>query len=227
MKGFVIKDERETLSAVIAGKSVARLGDGEIKLIQGHSAKSQERNSRLAGLMRSLMHCPGAVLCGIPTFDKRSPKYSSFWHAYERRFRPLMNPSVTYFSAFVTRPDSAPWIDTPDYWDAVRSIWRDKDVMLIRGSGKSLTPDRLPEAKSVQEVLCPVRHAFSEYDNLCRIVRSEHGGRTVILCAGATATAMAYELGNENIHMVDLGHIGLWLGRREGQVAAEYNTEGK
>ena len=222
MKGFDVRGEYETLRAVVAGASIGRLGDGEAKLIQGHSAKSQQYDRRLAGIMREFLQRPGITLCGVPTFDRSGAKWVSFWAGWERRFAAIMNKNITYYSSLITRADSATHIDTPAYWDMMRSLWRDKDVMLIRGSGKSLTAERLPEAKSVQEILCPVRHAFSEYDNLCRIVRAEHGGRTVILCCGATATAMAYELGNERIHVVDLGHAGLTIGRREGM----YNQEG-
>lgn len=223
MKGFVIQDETTTLQAVVNGASIGRLGDGEVKLIQGHSAKSQEYDKRLATLMKEFVWSPGKVLCGVPTFDRNGPKWTSFWHAYERRFRPLMNPSVRYSSAFVSRPDSAPHIDCKTYWDLMRQLWKGKDIVLVRGSGKSLTKDRLDaEAASVHEILCPVRHAFSEFDSLCDEIRAIHGKRTVLLACGATATALAYVLGNEGIHMVDLGHAGLWVGRREGQVAAEH-----
>lgn len=217
MKGFNILSETETLQAAVNGMSIARLGDGEIKVAAGGNAKSQQRHPRLAALIRELLIRPGLeVLPCVPTFRKDSPK-RQFWNGQEPRFRALMSPDVQYGSSLITRPDSAPWIDTPEYWDLMRSLWAGKDVMLLRGSGKSLTPERLSLAKSVQEVLTPVRHAFSEYDNLKSIVRSEHGGHTVLLACGSTATALAYELGNEGIHMVDVGHAGMFVGRREGQ----------
>lgn len=222
MKGFTIRNEWETLQAIVSASSCGRFGDGEEKLMRGQSAKSQEYDKRLASIMRAFIREPGKVLCGVPTFDRNGPKWHSFWKHYEPRFRAVMNPSVVYYSSLITRPDSAPNIDSPLYWDTMRSIWSGKDVMLVRGSGKSLTAERLPEASAVQEVLCPVRHAFSEYDNLRALIKREHAGRPVILCCGATATALAYELGNEGIYCIDLGHAGLTIGRREGQ----FNTEG-
>lgn len=222
MKGFRIMSEWDTLQAAVNGKSLARSGDGEAAIMQGRSAKSQEYNKRLASIMRECFTKPSEhVLACVPTFDKSGPKWHSFWHKWEPRFRTLMNPVMTYGSAFVTRPDSAPAIDTPAYWNLMRSLWAGKDVVLVRGSGKSLTAERLPEAASVHEILCPVRHAFTEYDTLKARLKAEHAGRTVILCAGATATALAYELGNDGVHCVDLGHAGLTIGRREGQYAAQ------
>lgn len=225
MKGFQILDEYDTITAALNGMSIARAGDGEGAIMQGRSAKSQEYDKRLAAIMLECFTSPcDEVLACVPTFRKDGPKWQSFWHKWEPRFRTLMNPKQLYGSAFCTRPDSEPRIDTPAYWELVRSLWLGKDVMLVRGSGKSLTPERLEGAASVQEVLCPVRHAFSEYDNLCRIVRQEHAGRTVLLCCGSTATAMAYELGREHIHCVDVGHIGMFVGRREGQFNPEGNN---
>lgn len=226
MKGYKILSEWDTLQAAIKGKSLARAGDGEGALMQGRAAKSQEYDKRLSAIMRECFTKPSdKVLACVPTFDRKGPKWNSFWHKWEPRFRTLMNPAMVFGSAFVSRPDSAPHIDYPLYWNTMRSLWAGKDIMLIRGSGKSLTHERIEGANSVEEILCPVRHAFTEYDALCARVRSSHGGRTVIACCGATATAMAYELGNEGIHVVDLGHAGLWLGRREGQVAAEHGIQ--
>lgn len=218
MKGYDIRSEWETLVNAVNGMSLGRSGDGEQKIATGKSAKSQQYDKRLADILKAFYKAPGVVMCGIPSFDKRSPKYVTFWRGYEARFRPLLNPSVVYFNAFVSRPDSSPWIDVPEYWQAMRQLWAGKDVILVRGSGKSLTKERLEaEAESVHEILCPVRHAFTEYDNLKATLKREHAGRTVLLAAGATATALAYELGNEGIHMVDLGHAGMFVGRREGQ----------
>lgn len=222
MKGFRIMSEWDTLKAAVDGKSLARSGDGEWKIIQGHSAKSQEYDKRLAAIMRECFTQPSdKVLACVPTFDKNGPKWRSFWRMWEPRFRALMNPSMTYGSSLITRPDSAPHIDYPAYWTLMRSLWAGKDVVLVRGSGKSLTAERLPEAANVHEILCPVRHAFSEYDTLKARLKAEHAGRAVILCCGATATALAYELGNEGIHCVDLGHAGLTIGRREGMYAVQ------
>lgn len=218
MKGFRIMSEWDTLKAAVDGKSLSRAGDGEGAIMQGRSAKSQEYDRRLASIMRECFTKPSdKVLACVPTFDKSGPKWPTFWHKWEPRFRTLMNPAMTYGSAFVTRPDSCPSIDYPAYWTLMRSLWAGKDVVLVRGSGKSLTAERLPEAANVHEILCPVRHAFSEYDTLKARLKAEHAGRTVILACGATATALAYELGNEGIHCVDLGHAGMFVGRREGQ----------
>lgn len=218
MKGITILSEWDTLQRAVDGQSIFRYGDGEGSIMAGRDAKSQQRDPRLAKIMREGLLRPGLALPCIPTFDRNGAKWHSFWHKWEARFRPFLSPSVVYGSAFVSRADSATHIDTPEFWSLMRRLWKGKDVVLVRGSGKSLTKDRLePEAESVHEILCPVRHAFSEFDSLCDELRAVHGGRTCLLACGASATAMAYVLGNEGIHCVDLGHAGLFVGRREGQ----------
>lgn len=224
MKGIRIMSEWDTLQAAVGGRSIYRYGDGELGIMAGRGAKSQEHHPMLATLLKQgLLDKTGAAIPCIPTFDRNGAKWTSFWHKYEARFRPYLRADITYGSAFVSRPDSATHIDTPDYWDLMRKLWKGKDVMLVRGSGKSLTAERLmDEAASVEEILCPVRHAFSEYGALYERIEKEHAGRTVLLACGAAATALAYELGNNGVHMVDLGHAGMFVGRREGQ----FNPEG-
>lgn len=218
MKGITIMSEWDTLRAAVEGRSIYRYGDGELGIMSGRAAKSQEHDPRLAAIMRRGLLEPGNSIPCIPTFDRSGAKWTSFWHKYEARFRPYLSKNVHYGSAFVSRPDSATHIDTPAYWDLMRSLWKGKNVILVRGSGKSLTKERLEaEAESVHEILCPVRHAFSEFDHLCNELRAVHGKRTVLLACGATATALAFVLGNENIHCVDVGHAGMFVGRREGQ----------
>lgn len=224
MKGYKILSEWDTLQQALKGVSIYRYGDGELGIMSGRAAKSQEHDKRLAAIMKRGLLEPGIALPCIPTFDRNGAKWHSFWHKYEARFRPFLNPAVQYGSAFVSRPDSATHIDYPAYWNAVRQLWQGKHVVLVRGSGKSLTAERLEGAKGVLEILCPVRHAFTDYDKLCALIRTQHDGRTVLLACGATATAMAYELGNEGIHCVDGGHIGMFCGRREGQFNPEGNN---
>lgn len=157
------------------------------------------------------MDTDGPCLPCIPRIRPRGPK-ATFWDQYEGApYTWIYKPNAVYGSAFVTRPDSAPEIDTPEYWALVRLFWECQDVVLVRGGEKSLTADRLEGAASVQEIIGPVQQAWAIHRDLFKQLRGER--RRVLLCLGATATALAWMLAQEGVHAVDLGHVGMFMKR--------------
>lgn len=205
-----VTSEHETLALVVAGRSLARYGDGEFKMCEGSGIKSQQAHPGLATRLREILKASGECLVGIPNIVSETPK-APFWNAHRLRFAAHLSADRSYVSSFITRPDSAPWIDEPSYWDALESLWRDQDVTLVRGSGKSLTAEDLVGAGQVTEILAPRQHAFAEYEALLeRIGRP----RRALLCVGPTATVMAVDLCARGVHAVDLGHVGMFLRKR-------------
>jgi hypothetical protein len=209
-----VLSEVETMDLVVAGRSVARYGDGEFKMALGSSIKSQERHPALALRLRQILQQSGQCLVGIPNIHSATPK-SVFWRKFLNHSSLLADRP--YVSAFITRPDSAPWIDTEAYWAKVQSLWLGREVTLVRGSSKSLTADVLNEAGAghVTEVVAARQHAWVEYDELLeRIGRPERA----LLCLGPTATVMAVDLCARGVHAIDLGHIGMfWKKHTRGE----------
>lgn len=220
-----VLSEGRTLELALAGRSIARFGDGELKLALGASAKSQVGHPELAKALKAVLReVGGPCLPCIPNIDThpRGPK-EPFWSAYRSsRYTTLYEPKAVYGSAFVTRPDSAPAIDTAEYWEAVIDLWRGKDVVLVRGSEKSLTAERLVGAHGVREIVGPRQHAWAEHREI--FAQLKHETRPVLMCLGATATVLAHRLSHEGVHALDLGHIGMFLKRRgaDGRTGLEY-----
>jgi hypothetical protein len=198
--------ESSTLARVLAGASLARYGDGEFKFCKGGAIKSQQFESRLSERLRRILHDSGDCLVGIPNITLESPKYETTWKKY-LGFADLLIDRA-YVSAFITRPDSAPWINTPAYWAQLESLWVDQDVTLVRGSSKSLTAEDLVGARMVTEIVAPRQHAFSEYKTLLNRIGTP---ARALLCLGPTATVMAVDLCAKGVHAIDLGHIGMFL----------------
>jgi len=201
--------EVETMRRVCAGASLARYGDGEFKHCSGNRNVSQEYVPALTERLRAILHASGSCMVGIPSLDRcdqMTPEKSAFWmrHAFAAQW---LVPRE-YVSAFVTRPDSAPWIDTPAYWGMVESLWLGQDVTLVRGSSKGLNSDDLMGAGAVTEVVCPRQHAFAEYD---RILDRVGTPKRALICLGPTATVLAVDLCARGVHAIDLGHIALFI----------------
>ncbi len=210
MKGWPrVLSEEETLRLVLEGRSLARYGDGEFKLCFGGGIKSQRYDEALSRRLREILLSSGDCLVGIPNLHMPT---KPFWDQFRNsKVLRLFDPRRLYASAFISRPDSAPWIHNTTYWERVESLWKGRDVTLVRGSGKSLTASDLSgSASSVLEIVCPRQHAWAEHKELLeRIGKPER----VLLCCGPTATVLAAELAERGVHAVDLGHIGMFLRR--------------
>lgn len=200
-----VASERDTLELVLSGWSLARYGDGELNLCRNLPIKIEKGTAELYARLRGILHDSGACLVGIPNLHSPTPK-RSFWAPFHGSASLLSERP--YVSAFVTRPDSAPWIDTPDYWQRLGALWVGQDVTLVRGSERSLTGPELVGAKSVREVLAPREHAWAVYDQILDRVGTPE---RVLLCLGPTATVMAVDLCAKGVHAVDIGHAGTFL----------------
>jgi Glycosyltransferase GT-D fold len=205
-----VLSEEETLRQVVEeGRSLARYGDGEFKLCQGGSIKSQVFEPTLGKRLREILLSSGDCLVGIPNLAMPT---KPFWDQFRvPKITAFFDMKRVYGSAFVSRPDSAPWIHNPTYWKNIESLWRGRNVTLVRGSGKSLTAALLtPSAASVNEILCPRQNAWAERGALLeQIGRPER----VLLCCGPTATVLAADLAAIGVQAIDLGHIGMWFKR--------------
>lgn len=203
---YEILTEDETL-ALCRTRSIARFGDGELRLAVGRAAISQKAEPNLATELRALLSRYDGCAVGIPNF-RRTPNQAT-WSPYcSGEFRGLYGQDL-YGSAFITRPDNAPWIDRPEYWQAVRDLWRGKDVKLVTGNAKSLTVAMLEGAASVRLVGAPETNAYGSVDALEETIGTWSG--LVVLCLGATATVLAARLARRGVHALDLGHIGMFM----------------
>lgn len=213
--------EFETLQLVVSGRSIARYGDGEIRMADHICGiKSQMADPALSKRLAEILKDAGPCLVGIPNIHqvlRETPdsQKAEFWIKYRRSVN-LLNPKMSYVSSFITRPDSAPWIDTPEYWALLETLWVGQDITLVRGSGKSFTAERLMEwgARSVTEIIQrPAengrpQHAWEQYDELmARIGRPTRA----LLCLGPTATVMAVDLCAKGVHAIDAGHLGMFV----------------
>jgi hypothetical protein len=205
-----ILSELETIAACHK-RSLARFGDGELRLAVGGGCSSQRADKKLAAELRRLLAQPCDTLVGIPNFGKTPNRET--WDRYAAHPFDKLYKLPLYGSAFITRPDNAPWIDTPDYWDAVRRLWAGKLVTLVLGDRKSLTPDMIEAGDAsgtVKRVIEAARtHAYADIDALQEEIGTEPG--LVLMCLGATATALARRLDDKGVHALDLGHIGMFM----------------
>jgi hypothetical protein len=205
--------EHETIRAVRKGRSLARLGDGEIKIAFGHGYSREPKNPKLTEEIRTVLFTPNdGCLVGIPTMDPEGIRYWN-WSRHEARYAGLLSDSkVRYYSAFIARPECAQWIDNKEYVLSVAALWKDKHVAVVcEADGSMLWAVNYGAAK-VSHIECPFREAYRVIDDLEQAVANARPD-IAILAVGPTATCLANRLQARGIQAVDLGSGGKFYTR--------------
>ena len=182
---------------------------------------------QLAAELRQVLHEQGAgFIVGIPKIDG-CPRAESWAKYCESPYLDLLPAKGVFYSSFITRPDNAPSIDTPEYWDLVRQLWKWGNVILVAGTAKdgkgaekkSLTAEMMADAAQLQVIIGPRQHAYEGIDLLekeiiwCvdQDIRAGRDQPRVLLCLGTCATVLAWRLWKRGIHALDVGHIGMFM----------------
>lgn len=207
-----VASEQKTIEMCLSGFSLARLGDGELKIIYGAGYAREPPNSKLGQELRGILLRPDdGCLVGIPTMDPQGAKYAN-WLRHRPRFsRLLMLSKIQYYSAFVTRPDSSPWIRTSEFASSVERLWRGRNTVVVCEKHGSIFDTVRLRAGQVRHVMCPRSEAYAKIDEIEQSV-VEAKPDVVIISAGPTATCLANRLAARNIQAIDLGSSGRWIG---------------
>lgn len=208
-----VRGEEDTVLALLSGLSISRFGDGEFKMIDGNGYVREPANKKLGAEMRHLLRTPHPrCIVGIPTMDPKGPKYES-WARHQVRFERILKGSpVRYYSAFISRPDSAPWIRTPDFARQVESLWRRKHVAVVSEPKSGTLRAVESGAAKVTHIECPSARAYSTIDLFERAV-CETKPDIAILSCGPTATCLAYRLAERGIQAIDFGSGGSFIAK--------------
>ncbi len=204
-----VHSELDTLAKLREGYSIARFGDGEFKMIDGAGYVREPPNARLAGELRDILrHPPKNLIRAIPTMDPAGPKFDT-WKKHTARFtRLLRGARGEFYSAFISRPDSAPWIRTREFAEAYQSVWRGKRIWLLAEETSGAA--RLLRGEDVVHNVCPSHQAYrhiDDYEAGCWDYRPD----IAIMACGMTATCLAARLARRGIQALDFGSGGKFL----------------
>jgi hypothetical protein len=203
--------EFDTIRKLLDGYSIARFGDGELKMAYGQGYVRQPGSFELMTELLSVLQKPSKkCVVGIPTMDPEGPKYQN-WTRHAPRFLGVL-AKRQYYSAFISRPDSSPWIRTHEYAKLVEELWKGKKtVVMCERKGSMHGAVKIAASKTVH-VECPSHLAYDAIDRLYEEVVS-HRPDIAILSAGPCATCLADRLSASGIQAVDLGSAGGFLRR--------------
>jgi hypothetical protein len=206
-----VRDEWATLKKLQQGFSIARFGDGELKMATGSEYIREAANRHMAReLMEVLTRPHPKCLVGIWPYNKKSPKYASMAR-HRERFKQVLSPDVEYYSSLISRPDSAPWIRTIEYALEFQKLWAGKRVALLcEPANGALRAIR--GTATLDHVECPRHGAYEHIDRFERqLLRNDPG--IVIMACGPTATCLANRLSRQGVQAIDFGSGGSFLAK--------------
>jgi hypothetical protein len=216
-----VMTEEETLTVLLEGKfrGLARYGDGDMNILRGRADRYHFPCPKLAAhLAETLRHPCQNVLNALipPPLPTHSDLAHQRWLMYleaNAGIHPFL-PGALYGSSNISRMDSVPHLHTTSWWLRVSELWRDKDICIVSGSERSLTPLKLSQSpqspRSITSVGCKPRDNYSQLSELYEaILRTER--ETVILCSGLVTRPLVHKLVEAGLKAYDLGHLGLWF----------------
>lgn len=203
--------------------SLARFGDGELKVLNGFDINFQPSNPLLQQRLREVSEAKDiALLIGIPdifehlerycAFDQKFWRYHLCWN--RKRWYSLLSPERNYASTFLSRFYSIDFDRTKaaERIGVVRQLWKGRDIMIVEGKDSKIGVgnDLFSSALSIRRILCPSKDAFACYDAiLAAIQKTVLRSDLIILALGPTATVLSFDLCRAGYQALDLGHIDL------------------
>lgn len=220
----VLSDE-ETINFILENKvSVARYGDGELRLMRGIDLEFQKYDKELCKKLKSVKTTKKCLVCIPCIFDKKLFNNSilvddeyNYWNKFKSRrgglwnfyFRKNKILGDAFISRFYIRKRNKESI--PQYVISLKKIWDNRNIVFVEGEKSRLGVgnDLFDNAKSVRRILCPAVDAYGHYEKIKdSIIKHANKDDLIILALGPTATVLAYEL-SENLQCLDLGHIDI------------------
>lgn len=207
-----VLNEMDTVKELLKGSSIARFGDGEFKLIDGKGYVREPANVRLSKELRNLVGCPSpACIVGLPRIVNAGPKNSN-WLGRISRYIPYLSDDVTYYSAFISRPDSAPWIKRVKFARHMQKLWKNRDVVALCEPTSSLLRMLAFGAARVTHIECPSEKSYALIDLFEKAIVQAHPQIAFLAC-GPTASCLANRLARRGIQTIDLGSGGAFLAK--------------
>jgi len=216
-----VMDEITTVDRLVKGdyRGIARYGDGDFNIMRGQRDRYHAPCPKLARNLAETLHRGSNHVLNALIPPPLGPSQEL---AYQRWLMYLdANAGIipfladeTYGSSNISRMDSCPHLHTRQWWDHVSQLWNDRDISLVWGTERSLTPKKLMESpnapRSIKEIPCLEKDNYKQLDELFQAVlkaRKEH----VILCSGLVTRPLVHKLVGAGLCAYDIGHLGLWF----------------
>lgn len=233
----------ETLKKLIEDKiSIARFGDGEMKLVAGDGlgerGKKNEYQVFDAGLQKRLQEIlknpqPNVLVSIAPFSDKYddTPNYKNgfsymerFWIDYWNRVKDYFDFSFRYGCTTVTRSS----VFYENKLEDVKKIWGGRKVLFVVGQNSHFIDEpRLFDNVAEKEFLyVKGKSSFDDYEKIFDQIKKYKTDWLIFISLGPTATLLACDLAKLGYQALDMGHLPncylQYLGEKESPEKENY-----
>ena len=239
-----IKNTDETIAYIVKNRcSVSRFGDGEFKLLLGENLVFQKYEPVLANKFKAILAqkevlnhiccIPGVLIENNAKELKTGPR--KYWDDYFKgnylSLRKYFTFKKPYFDSLISRL----YIDIDNKelsrcrFDAIKQVWEKQNILFIEGeqSRLGIGNNLFENAHSVARIICPSLHAFSCYDAIIDYIKENISkDKLILVAAGPTATALAWDLCKLGFWAIDIGHIDIeyeWMNMQAEEKVAIKN----
>lgn len=208
---------------VFEKKSVARIGDGELKLIQGIGlgkenthTEYQVFDSDLAQRLQHMVENPikDCLLCIIPfrlghDDIKKYARGLSYWENFWLKAWPCVkkyyDTNYVYGNACISRIDCF----RENSLQKIKSIWHEKKTIFVIGEDSHWVnePRLFNNVQVSKYIVVNGRSSFSEYEQTLATIQKYDTSWLVLLAIGPTSKILAYELAQQGYQALDIGHM--------------------
>lgn len=213
----------ETINLILSTHcSIARYGDGEIKLCNNKDLGFQHADPELCTRLRKillndingLLVCVPDVFGSLETYLDHDRKHWTKHLAYFRRsWYRFMNRDQQYGDAFISRfympyKDKSIAVRVVNLW---KQVWNERDLLIVEGEKSRLGVGNnlFDNARNIKRILAPNIEAFVHCDAILAEVQKYDRSQLVLLALGPTATVLAADLCILGYQAIDIGHIDI------------------
>lgn len=233
----------ETLKKLIDEKiSIARFGDGEMKLIagdglgeRGKKNEYQVFDGKLQKRLQEILKNPKEnVLVSIAPFSDKyddMPNYRNgfsymerFWIDYWKRVNSYFDFTFKYGCATISRPS----VFYENKLEDIKKIWDGRKVLFVVGQGSHFIdePRLFDNIADKTFLYAKGKSSFDEYEKIFEQIKTYDKDWLVFISLGPTATLLAYDLADLGYQALDMGHLPncylQYLGEKESPEKENY-----
>ncbi len=201
--------------------SLARFGDGELNLINGHSIPYQEYTPQLGARLREILSTSHKnLLVGInywyffPTLNPSLPSVISQFTIeqmpkFRRELLKFIDFNTQYADAGFTTFMNSQQQDLTAWYDSCRKIWANKPVTVVgcKNVFDTLRNNIFDNASSMHTLLVPNKHAYRVYSSVLSELLKENKQTLILLMCGPLGKVLAADLAGCGYRALDLGHL--------------------
>lgn len=216
-----ILEKNDSIDVILqSNKSFVRMGDGEIRIMQGIDQPFQQYEPVIADTLVELLKNQRAdILVGInrgyyiPHFHAKKEDYNRrFAYDFREYLDEYCNYDSTYIDGACTFNYTLGYSDdeiTHMFWNKWKKAFKGKKLVIICGERivEEMVYNIFEEAESIKYIYGPRKNAWDKHDEIIKKIEKESKENLLIFILGMAGKAMIPEVTDMGYTAWDIGHL--------------------